>query len=148
LLSAGEDRTVRAWDLGPVLGRGGAEPLTVHRSRRLEPGAALFRALAVSPDGRLAAAGGDRAPRVWATASGEEGGETRRQPGSVRALACSADGTLLAGAAGRNLRVWEVGRAGDPAALELAHMDAITALAFDREGRTLVSGDSDRAVHL
>jgi WD40 repeat protein len=97
VVSAGEDRTIRLWDVG-----------TGKEVRRFTGHAAPILSLAVSPDGKtLASSGDDNAIRLWETATGKE--IRSLQPGRpVPAVTFSPNSkTLAAGIAGR-IQLWEV----------------------------------------
>jgi WD40 repeat protein len=98
LVSAGEDRIVRVWDVGT--GECRAE-LHGHTD-------AVFAA-AFHPDGtRLATAGRDRAVWLWDLAKGEEVARLAGQANFVWSLAFSPDGKTLASGSGDNtVRLWD-----------------------------------------
>src|SRR5262249_30268495 len=101
-LAAGCDRggrgAVRLW--GPATGGERAE------LPEAEPAAAV----ALSPDGRLLAAGGsDGAVRLWDPAAGRGRGEWKGHAGPVAAVAFSPDGATLASAGDDGtVRLWDV----------------------------------------
>jgi WD40 repeat protein/tRNA A-37 threonylcarbamoyl transferase component Bud32 len=97
LVSAGQDGTVRVWDLGT-----GKELLTLNG----HVGAVL--AVAVSPDGkRLASAGEDKMIRIWDAASGFELLTLKGHTNRVRGVAFSPDSRRLASAGeDATVRVW------------------------------------------
>jgi WD40 repeat protein len=96
LLTVGQDRTIRFWDV-----REGKE------LRRWET--TWVTSLAFSPDGKLLATGGvDCAVRLWDAMTGQE---VRQQPGhygGVRFLALSPDGRRIASATlDQSIHIWD-----------------------------------------
>lgn len=141
LASAGQDETVRLWD---VNGRSAiSSPLTGHAGEVL--------AIAYSPDGRWIASGGaDQTVRLWDAAAGQPFGEPlegHRAP--VLALAFNPVNTMLAsGGRDNTILLWDV----TPSARRLwssplvAHRDWVTALDFSRDGSLMISASGDETV--
>ncbi len=148
---------VRLWD-----GRAGAladAPLAV-----LDTGGADLRALAVSRDGRLLAAGGeDGRIRLWTLVGPGAGpgaehpdprpwGADRTLEAGVRSLAFRPDGTLLA--AGRADGAVELlaldarGETPEPRGRLSDGKGRVGSLAFTPDGRLLASASDDRALRL
>src|SRR5207248_9916416 len=84
LVSGGQDRTVRVWDLesGNEGHRFTTETTVSH--------------IALSPDGKRVTAGGSRRARVWDTVRGQELLSLAGHQGGVQGVAFSPDGKLLA----------------------------------------------------
>ena len=148
LASAGNDNTIRIWDVA------GAQPL----------GPALLGhtdnvlSIAFSPDGRtLASAGSDRTILLWDLTG--DPSLTARLTGhtaSVRSLAFSPDGQTLASSGSRSILLWDMATVLDgspssvpqPALRLRGHEDIITSVAFSPDGQVLASGSNDRTIIL
>ena len=99
LASAGEDGTVRIWDVATGQERAA---LTGH--------AGTVAAVAIAPDGSwLAAGGGDGTVRIWDVATGRERAALTGHTSGVVAVAIAPDGSWLAsGGEDRTVRIWDV----------------------------------------
>jgi WD40 repeat protein/serine/threonine protein kinase/uncharacterized protein (DUF433 family) len=130
--SAGDDYTVRLWDMAA-----GRERFRLHGHTDLTTG------LAFSPSGRrLAGAGYDSVLRLWDCASGEQVGTFKGHTGGVGGIAFDPDGRRLVSAGGdRTVRTWEVDRDQDAITREEGHSPLI-GLAFSPDGRRLVVANS------
>jgi WD40 repeat protein len=147
LVSAGADRKLALWDLSE--GRP-ADTLTLP---------CLVRALALSPDGkRLAGGGDDGLVRLWDVSAGKLTPAAGAAPLKghtdwLLGLAFSPDGKSLAsGGYDGTVRVWDVAtgkalavpaRAPAPANTPAADLPAVTALAFSPDGKALAVGCGD-----
>ncbi len=133
----GYDRTVRVWrpdlDTGSVCFRCSS----------------LVFAIAFAPDGRTLAAGGSgRTIRLWDLTTGKLLPSLRHDDRKgCRGLAWSADGRTLAAALGRGVELWDP-RARRRIGLVADHADAVSAVAYSRDGRWLLSGSWDGTVRL
>jgi WD40 repeat protein len=160
LASAGTDQAVRIWDLAT-----GDEVKSLEASQE-----GLLYALAVSPDGKLVAAGDyhDGSVRIWDLTTGNLTHQFKIAdeigPGIMR-LAFSPDSKKLAGGetllnAGRlrigqradlgksSIYLWDV-RSGEKLLKFPAHAQAVMSLSFSPDGATIAStGWSDKSVYL
>jgi WD40 repeat protein len=138
LASAGEDRTVRLWDLA-----------TGSERRRLEGHSDEVLCVVFTPDGRQVLTGSrDRTVRLWDV---ETGRQVRRLAGhtdAVSSLAISADGRwALSGGADRTVRLWDLSRGVEQACL-VGHSQGVTCVALSADGRLGLSGSSDGTLRL
>lgn len=114
---------------------------------------AQLNTVAVSPDGKLLAAGGvDNVISIWDLATYtlvRELEQSLQQPDTVNKLAFSPDGTLLA-SAGTNIHLWNM--ATGKLAREFSSADGHTALvetlAFAPSGALLASGSIDQTIKI
>jgi WD40 repeat protein len=129
-LSAGEDRTIRLWDLNDG-----------KQLRQFEGHDKHVWALAVRPDGKsFASSGQDADIRLWSLNGQPRSRLLASLPASVRCLQFSADGKrLFAGAFDKNIYVIEVD-SGKIAATWTGHTDAVLCLAVSPDGRSVLTG--------
>lgn len=132
-ITAGDDRTVRVWDL------------VAARGVRMAPGhSAPVYALKNLPDGRLSLSGSwDGTLKLWDLTNGMEVTTFRGHSSGVVALAISADGQrAISGSRDHTLKVWDL-----PGGRELlslpGHAGAITAVSMTSDGLCAVSGADD-----
>src|SRR5262249_19091705 len=78
--------------------------------RRFEGHEGCVHRVAISPDGKLAASGGDDPIRLWDLATAKEIRQFRGHQSSLSGVAFSPDGTVLAssGHQDQTVRIWEV----------------------------------------
>jgi len=136
LAIAGEDATVRLWDVAgrhPV-----GEPLTGHTD--------AVHAVAFSPNGRLlATAGGDTTVRLWDITSRRPVGEL---PDPAGLVAFTPDGKLLATAGGTAMRRWDVAGRRKIDELNTGHTGPNISAAFSPDGRLLATTGPNQPLRL
>ncbi len=135
LASAGEDGTIRLWDVGRGI---------VARTLPGHGGGRVF-GLSASADGRwLGSCGADGTARVWDLGSDLE--VTRfdgHEDGAVHAIAFSPDGTLVAsGGEDRVTRTWRA-ESGEEVAVLRGHRGPVIGIAWRSDGRRIVTADEE-----
>ena len=147
LISASDDKTIRVWDLAT------GKSATL-RGEIGEGDAGKVLTIAVSPDGRLLAAGGrlktdgieDFPIRLYDLASGGIVGLFRGHQDAVLSLAFSPDGsTLASGSADDVAIVWNV-ESRQPAARMEGHKGDVNVVRFSADGSRLYTGSDDHMV--
>jgi serine/threonine protein kinase len=106
-------------------------------------------AVAVNPDGRLIATGGqDTHVHLWSGATGKEQDALAGHAGPVTSLAFSPDGKLLASAShDGTVRLWDVATNAEKSVLR-GHERMVLAVAFAPDGKTLASASQDQTVRV
>jgi WD40 repeat protein len=137
LAAVGEDGHVHVWEVA-----------TGKKLARLDARQGRGSSLAFSPGGNiLAAVGTDEVLRLWELPGGKEIHRCTDQEGR-RILCCfSPDGTMLAWAGGEKIHLWDLAARKDAGRLA-GHPARTEWIAFDRGGKTLVSGGRDRTVRV
>jgi hypothetical protein len=138
LASAGQDGTVRLWDV--AAGREAAS-LRGHQGP--------VTSVAFGLDGRaLASAGWDGTVRLWDVAAGCEISSLRGHQGAVWSVAFGPDGRVLASAGeDGTVRIWDAAARREAASLS-GHKGAVSEVAFSPDGRVLASAGQDGTVRL
>lgn len=150
LISTGDDKEIRIWSL--QTGRS-------VRVLRGEIGAGpkgQMRALALSPDGTLLAAGGDTATgdgsghpiRLWDLRTGEIAALLHGHEQEVRSLVFSRDGQrLLSGSNDRTAIVWDVASR-QPVRRLVRHQDRVVAVSFAAGDERMVTASEDGQIYV
>ena len=116
-------------------------------------------AAAFSPDGKLlATAGRDGLVKLWDPATGKERLTFKGHTSYVNCVAFSPDGKVVASGQGQRfvpgeVKLWDPTTGKELASLEAkkgggAHADAVTAVAFSPDGKTLATAGTDGLVRL
>jgi WD40 repeat protein len=130
--SAGEDRSVKLWDLA-----------TNQVPRSLSAHTDVVFGLAFSPDGKLLASGsGDGTIAIWDLGSGTVVGALRGHSRSLSRIQFSPDARNLAGGV---VKIWEVATGMEGAPLT-GHAGIVRCVAFSPDGNLLASAGEDKTV--
>ncbi|MBI5665965.1 MAG: caspase family protein [Nitrospirae bacterium] len=116
--------------------------------RTLEGHSEEVRTIALSPDGKMLASGGeDEVVILWALSTGEKLQTLKGHSDEINSLAFSPDGkTLASGDSGETIILWNT--ATGEKVNTLKGEDSVLSLAFSPDGKTLASGDADETVIL
>lgn len=143
ILSASTDRTVRVWNAD-------GSPRRDHTGRPLIFNASgNVSALAISPDGRYAIAGGNKEkPTLWIWSL--DGTPVRQFQGHSQSIYCitvSPDGrTIATASADRTVRLWTFD--GKPIRTLTGHGGPVQWVTFSPDGRTIATASDDRTARL
>ena len=138
LASAGDDKTIRLWDLAS------RKELRTLGGLRQDVNAVAF-----SPDGRLlASASDDKTVQIWDVPSGRKSATLSGHQGSVHSVAFSPDGKLLASASDdKTIKLWNLATGQEVRTLA-GHQDWVRSVAFSPDGKVLASGSWDETIKL
>ena len=134
LVTGGEDKTVRVWDVQ-----------TRTETMKFEGHTAEVLTVAISLDGKSIASGSvDGTARIWDMgAQNKEAAVLEGHGDMVRSVAFSPDGTTLAsGSWDRTVKLWDISRSAELGTLE-GHRDAVKCVAFSPDGRNLATGSAN-----
>jgi WD40 repeat protein/predicted Ser/Thr protein kinase len=137
-LSAGEDNTVRLWEVE-----------TGRALSTLEGHAGVVNCVVFSPDGRRAlSASDDSTVQLWDLKTAKAVGGFRGHTGVVKAVAFSPDGRrALSAGADKVVRLWDVD-SGKEARLFEGHTGPVESVAFSPDGKRALSCGDDKTVRL
>lgn len=146
LVSGGQDRTARLWDLhnGQTSRVFGRDAMQAPDGGHAGNGSPVF-AVAIAPDAMLAATGHREGQvKVWSTPDEKLVGPERKHAGAVLIARFSPDGKwLVTGSADHTVGVWDLQTApGAAAGTRLGgHTDWVQALDISGDGAKLATGD-------
>jgi WD40 repeat protein/Flp pilus assembly protein TadD len=148
VLTAGDEHLARLWEVEP----NGNSPMSVglRRPRAELPHRAAIRAVAFSPDYKLAAtAGDDNTARLWDTATGKQLGVPLAHARQVYDLAFSPDGrTLITCGMDDCARLWNTRTQQAIGGRPLAHEGGVVRVAFSPDGAVVATGSLDHTARL
>ena len=141
VVSAGEDKTVRVWEL-----TGGTKPVVLNGHQR-----GVFKAAfsPVSPDGqKVVSASGDATVRVWDLTGKTKPVVLNGHQGEVFSAAFSLDGRRVVSAGeDKTVRVWDLTRKTALVVLN-GHQSKVFSAAFSPDGQKVVSASGDATVRV
>ncbi|HEV2666644.1 MAG TPA: AAA-like domain-containing protein, partial [Blastocatellia bacterium] len=137
LVTGGDDRVVRVWDI-----------VTGQQLMALSGHSDDINSVAVSPDGRtLASASYDKTAKIWSAATGQELGALKKHSAVVDSVIFSPDGRKLATVGqDKTVRLWDVGSGRE--LFTLAHPERVKSAAFSPNGKIVATGSDDTVLRL
>jgi serine/threonine protein kinase/sugar lactone lactonase YvrE len=138
LISAGDDKTIKIWDLQ-----------TGQAKQTLEGHTNWIYSLAISPDGRTIASGSkDSSVKVWDLADGSERYTLKGHVNYVNGVAISPDNQVLVTASyDKTVKLWSV-PTGEGFGTLRGHTGYVLAIAFSPDGQVIASGSYDKYIKL
>jgi WD40 repeat protein/Flp pilus assembly protein TadD len=136
VFSGGQDKLGRLWDA-----------TTGKEISQFAGSEGAIYCAALSPDGRMAAAG-STAVRLWDVETGREMHRCEGHTAIVHRLAFSSDGTrLVTASADQTARVWDVATGQSLLTLK-GHSDSVLGAVFSHDGRFIATASHDRTAKL
>jgi WD40 repeat protein/uncharacterized caspase-like protein len=116
--------------------------------RRFEGIPDMANSAAISPDGSLAATGGEITAHLWNVASAAEIRSFVGHVDQITAITFSPNGRLLAtGSEDGTARLWDV-FTGKQLRVLVGHSDKLSAVRFSHDGRFILTGSADGTIRL
>ncbi|GAB1542009.1 hypothetical protein NUACC21_46820 [Scytonema sp. NUACC21] len=138
LISGGDDKTVRLWDI-----------TTAECLKTLQGNIAWVNSVSFSSSGHTLASGSyDHKVRLWDVTTGECLNTLQGHGSFVISVAYDPNGTTLAsGSSDKTVRLWDI-RTGKCLKILQGHNDWINSVAFSPDGTILASASGDKTVRL
>ncbi len=151
LVSAGNDKLIRVWDLKTK------RTVKLFRGQIGKGNIGKIYAMALSPNGQWLAVGGWIAPectyhcggiRLYDFTNGQLVGLLKGHTQSILSLAFSPDSRfLVSGSSDKTASLWDVKRYVNVHTLR-GHSDAVSVVAFTPDGQRIVTGSNDQSLRL
>jgi cytochrome c len=122
--------------------------ITPSHAQELRGHGGPVRAVAVSPDGKLAVTGSfDQSVIIWRLDAGAADAVLRFHDGSVNAVLSLQDGRFASGGEDGRIALWRIGKP-DPDQVITGHTGPVSALAISSDGQVLASASWDGTARL